>query len=86
MNEVFSFGVKLFDSELKYYGNFVEGRRYHRKEVAEITKEKVGWSKTTTYTIIKNALIKERLSGKSQISFVVRLLHESRLRSTKQRN
>ncbi|GGG58122.1 BlaI/MecI/CopY family transcriptional regulator [Paenibacillus radicis (ex Gao et al. 2016)] len=51
-------GIKLFDSELNIMEILWRDGDTTAKRIAEITKEKVGWSKTTTYTIIKKCLDK----------------------------
>jgi len=78
--------MKLFDSELNIMEILWRDGDFTAKRIAEITKENIGWSKTTTYTFIKRCLDKGQLKGKSQISFAVRLLHGSRRRNTKQQN
>lgn len=50
--------VKLFDSELKIMDILWEEGDTTAKRIAEILNEQVGWSKTTTYTVIKKCLDK----------------------------
>jgi len=50
--------MKLFDSELNIMEILWKEGNTPAKRIAEIAKEKVGWSKTTTYTIIKRCLDK----------------------------
>lgn len=50
--------TKLFDSELKIMDILWKEGDTSAKRIAEILKEQVGWSKTTTYTIIKKCLDK----------------------------
>jgi len=50
--------MKLFDSELNIMEILWKEGDTPAKRIAEIAKEKVGWSKTTTYTIIKRCLDK----------------------------
>lgn len=50
--------IKLFDSELKIMDILWKEGDTTAKRIAEIIKEQVGWSKTTTYTVIKKCLIK----------------------------
>ena len=50
--------IKLFDSELKIMEILWKGGDTTAKRIAEITKEQIGWSKTTTYTIIKKCIDK----------------------------
>jgi len=50
--------VKLFDSELKVMEILWKQGNTTAKQIAEILGEEIGWSKTTTYTIIKRCLEK----------------------------
>lgn len=50
--------VKLFDSELKIMEILWDIGDATAKQIADILKEKVGWSKTTTYTVIKKCIDK----------------------------
>jgi len=50
--------VKLFDSELKVMDVLWKNGDTTAKQMAEILKEQVGWSKTTTYTLIKRCIDK----------------------------
>jgi Predicted transcriptional regulator len=50
--------IKLFDSELKIMDVLWKSGDTTAKRVAEILKKKVGWSKTTTYTLIKRCIDK----------------------------
>ena len=50
--------IKLFDSELKVMGILWRDGDTSAKRIAEILKEQAGWSKTTTYTVIKKCLDK----------------------------
>ncbi|MBA9088320.1 putative transcriptional regulator [Fontibacillus solani] len=50
--------IKLFDSELKIMDVLWKNGDITAKQVAEILKEQVGWSKTTTYTLIKRCIDK----------------------------
>ena len=45
--------VKLFDSELKVMEILWQDGDVSAKHIAEILSQQVGWSKTTTYTVIK---------------------------------
>jgi BlaI family penicillinase repressor len=51
-------GMKLFDSELKIMEILWREGDTTAKRIAEVTKEQIGWSKTTTYTVIKRCLDK----------------------------
>lgn len=50
--------LKLFDSELNIMEILWREGDATAKRIAEITKEEVGWSKTTTYTVIRKCLDK----------------------------
>lgn len=50
--------IKLFDSELKIMDVLWKHGDTTAKRIAEILKEKVGWNKTTTYTLIKRCIDK----------------------------
>lgn len=50
--------IKLFDSELKVMEILWTEGDCTAKRIAELTKEQAGWSKTTTYTVIKKCLEK----------------------------
>jgi predicted transcriptional regulator len=50
--------IKLFDSELKVMDILWKEGETTAKRIAETLKEQVGWSKTTTYTVIKKCLDK----------------------------
>ncbi|QNK40971.1 BlaI/MecI/CopY family transcriptional regulator [Caproicibacter fermentans] len=49
---------KLFDSELKIMDVLWKNGDTTAKRMAEILKEQVGWSKTTTYTLINRCIHK----------------------------
>lgn len=51
--------VKLFDSELKILEILWDNGDTTAKRIAETLKEQIGWSKTTTYTVIKKCLDKK---------------------------
>jgi BlaI family penicillinase repressor len=65
--------IKLFDSELKVMDILWREGDTTAKRIAEITKEKIGWSKTTTYTIIKKCLDKGAIE-RQEPNFVCRAL------------
>ena len=50
--------IKLFDSELKVMDILWKEGDTSAKEIAEKLNEQVGWSKTTTYTVIKKCIDK----------------------------
>jgi BlaI family penicillinase repressor len=56
--------IKLFDSELKVLDILWRGGGTTAKRIAQILKEQVGWSKTTTYTVIKKCLEKGAIERK----------------------
>ena len=49
---------KIFDSELKILEILWEGGETSAKEVAALAGEQVGWSKTTTYPVLKKCVEK----------------------------
>ena len=50
--------MKLFDSELKVMELIWKEGELSAKELAEKLSQQVGWSKTTTYTVIKKCIDK----------------------------
>jgi len=61
--------MKVFDSELKILDVLWEEGDTTAKKIAEILKEQVGWSKTTTYTVIKKCIDKGFV-GRSEPKFL----------------
>lgn len=53
--------IKLFDSELKIMELLWKGEM-PAKEIAAALAEQVGWSKTTTYTVLKKCIDKGAVS------------------------
>lgn len=49
---------KIFDSELKVLELLWNGGEMTAKDIAVQAKEQVGWSKTTTYTVLKKCVEK----------------------------
>ena len=49
---------KLFDSELKVLELLWDGGELAAKDIAAQAQEQVGWSKTTTYTVLKKCVEK----------------------------
>jgi len=54
--------MKLFDSELKVMGILWQEGDTTAKKIAEILAGQTGWSKTTTYTVIKKCIDKGAIS------------------------
>lgn len=54
--------IKLFDSELKIMELLWNEGDLTAKHMADILGKQVGWSKTTTYTVIKKCLAKRAIS------------------------
>ena len=50
--------IKLFDSELKVMEMLWKEGDLTAKQLTELLKESTGWSKTTTYTVIKKCIDK----------------------------
>ena len=65
--------MKVFDSELKILDVLWDEGDTTAKRLAEVLKEQVGWSKTTTYTVIKKCIDK-KLIGRSEPNFVCHAL------------
>lgn len=49
---------KIFDSELKVLELLWDGGELAAKDIAAQAREQVGWSKTTTYTVLKKCVEK----------------------------
>jgi BlaI family penicillinase repressor len=69
----FHMNMKLFDSELNIMEILWREGDMTAKRIAEITKENIGWGKTTTYTIIKKCLDKGAIE-RHEPNFVCRAL------------
>ena len=54
--------IKLFDSELKIMGILWNEGDVNAKHIADVLGKQVGWSKTTTYTVIRKCLDKGAIS------------------------
>ena len=65
--------IKLFDSELKVMDILWKEGDTSAKDIAEILNRQVGWSKTTTYTVIKKC-INKGATGRSEPGFICRAL------------
>lgn len=64
---------KLFDSERKVLELLWDGGEMTARDLAAALKDSVGWSKTTTYTVISKCIDKGALS-RSEPGFVCRPL------------
>ena len=53
--------MKLFESELRVMEVLWDEGEASAKRIAEVLKEQAGWSKTTTYTVIKKCVDKGAL-------------------------
>lgn len=53
--------IKLFDSELKVMDVLWRQGDTTAKEMAQILNKEIGWSKTTTYTVIKKCIDKHAI-------------------------
>lgn len=53
--------MKLFDSELKIMEILWEKGDTTAKQLADFAKEKIGWGKTTTYTVITKCVQKKAI-------------------------
>ena len=56
--------IKLFDSELKIMEILWKEGDLTAKQIAALTAAQTGWSKTTTYTVIKKCLDKGAIERK----------------------
>ena len=65
--------IKLFDSELKIMEVLWKEGDTTAKKIAELMKEQVGWSKTTTYTVIRKCLDKNAVERRDP-NFICRAL------------
>ena len=54
--------MKLFDSELKVMDVLWQNGDTTAKKISETLREQTGWSKTTTYTVIKKCIDKKAVS------------------------
>lgn len=61
--------IKFFDSELKVMDILWKEGDTTAKRIAEILAQQVGWSKTTTYTVIKKCIDKGAI-GRRDPNFV----------------
>ena len=61
---------KLFSSEIRIMELLWENGEMSAKELAAALLKSVGWSKTTTYTVIKNALKKARCFAPNRALYV----------------
>lgn len=50
--------TKLYDSELRIMEVLWKNGETTAKQIADILKEQIGWSRTTTYTVIKKCIDK----------------------------
>lgn len=64
---------KIFDSELKVLEILWEGGELTAKDIAARAAEQVGWSKTTTYTVLKKC-VEKGLVERSEPGFRCRAL------------
>jgi predicted transcriptional regulator len=65
--------MKLFESELKILDILWEKGSVTAKKLAEILAEQTGWSKTTTYTVIKKCIDKGAV-GREEPDFLCHAL------------
>ena len=78
--------IKLFDSELKVMDILWKEGDTSAKDTAEILNRQVGWSKTTTYTVIKKCINKGATGRSEPASSAARSFHERKYRKRKQTN
>ena len=65
--------MKLLDSELKVLDVLWEQGETSAKRIVEILRDKVGWSRTTTYTVIKKCIDKGAVS-REEPNFICRAI------------
>jgi len=65
--------MKLFDSELMILNILWEKGATTAKEIAQTLAKQIGWSKTTTYTVIKKCIDKGAV-GREEPGFVCHAL------------
>ena len=63
---------KIFESEYRFCLILWENEPISSRELSELCKEKLGWSKTTTYTVIKR--LSERGVVKNENTIVTSLI------------
>lgn len=64
---------KIFDSELKVLELLWDGGELSAKDIAARAKEQVGWSKTTTYTVLKKC-VEKGLVDRTEPGFLCRAI------------
>lgn len=64
---------KIFDSELRVLELLWDGGEQTAKDIAAQAKEQVGWSKTTTYTVLKKC-VEKGLIERTEPGFLCRAL------------
>ncbi|MBR5745727.1 MAG: BlaI/MecI/CopY family transcriptional regulator [Clostridia bacterium] len=69
---------KIFESEYRFCLILWEAEPVSSSELAKLCKEKLGWSRTTTYTVIKR--LSERGVVKNENSIVTSLLSKDEIR------
>lgn len=58
--------MKLFESELKVMQLLWENGDMTASKIAEVLKETIGWSRTTTYTVIKKCIEKHAIERENK--------------------
>lgn len=66
---------KIFESEYKFCLILWENEPISSRELSELCKEKLGWSKTTTYTVIKR--LSDRNVVKNENAIVTSLISKN---------
>lgn len=59
---------RIFDSELKILELLWDGGELTAKEIAALCAAQVGWSKTTTYTVLKKCVEKGLIAQRAGFS------------------
>ena len=70
---------KIFESEYRFCLILWENEPISSRELSELCKEKLGWSKTTTYTVIKR--LSERKVLKNENTVVTSLVTKDEIQA-----
>ncbi len=59
--------LKLFDAEHRFMEIVWDNAPIHSRELAKLCEEKLGWKRSTTYTVLKKLCTKDFLKNNSAI-------------------
>lgn len=71
--------IKLFDSELRVMELIWQKGAIRASKIAEILGDEIGWSKTTTYTVIKKCLDKGAIKRENPHFVCTALIDKSKV-------